>query len=56
MSKSKYDSVAKEYEKIRPEYPEELIGKLISSTNITIDSNLLEIGAGTGKNYIKRGN
>ena len=49
MSKSKYDSVAKEYEKIRPEYPNELIDKLISSTNITIDSNLLEIGAGTGK-------
>lgn len=49
MAKSQYDSVAKEYEKIRPQYPQELIDTLISVTGINLKSRLLEIGAGTGK-------
>jgi ubiquinone/menaquinone biosynthesis C-methylase UbiE len=47
--KSKYDSVAQEYDQVRPGYPRELIDKLISASNLNIGSNILEIGAGTGK-------
>lgn len=49
MSKSKYDSVAEEYERIRPEFPPELIEVLITHTGVDNSSQLLEIGAGTGK-------
>lgn len=49
MATSQYSSVAEEYEKIRPEYPHELMDTLISVTRINRKSRLLEIGAGTGK-------
>lgn len=49
MSKSQYDSVAEQYEKMRPEYPIELIDSLITNTGVNVKSRLLEIGAGTGK-------
>lgn len=50
MAKSKYDCVAKQYEKTRPDYPEELITTLVDVTGINNDkSHLLEVGAGTGK-------
>lgn len=47
--KSRYDSVAKEYDEIRPGYPDILIERLVSEANLEKDSYLLEIGAGTGK-------
>lgn len=47
--KSQYDSVAQEYDEVRPGYPNELIDKLISASSVNIGSEILEIGAGTGK-------
>ncbi len=49
MKSAKYNSVATEYDRQRPEYPEELIMRLVSDTGIGCSSRLLEIGAGTGK-------
>lgn len=49
MPKSKYDSIAEEYEKLRPEYPRDMIESLIMHTGIDQTSHLLEVGAGTGK-------
>jgi len=37
------------YDKYRPDYPEELIKTIISRANLTTDSKVLEIGAGSGK-------
>lgn len=44
-----FDEVAKLYDQVRPSYPEQLIGDIISTTRISLDDKLLEIGAGTGK-------
>lgn len=49
MATANYDPVAVEYEKMRPEYPKELVTKFIDVTGINQASHLLEIGAGTGK-------
>lgn len=47
--KANYNSIAEEYENTRPNYPAKLFEKLLTNTRINGLSNLLEIGAGTGK-------
>jgi len=37
------------YEKNKPDYPEELIKTIINKANLTVGSKLLEIGSGTGR-------
>lgn len=49
MMRSNYNSIAEEYENTRPNYPAELFDRLLTHTRINESSNLLEIGAGTGK-------
>lgn len=53
MVDTKRDSVFNEvwdiYHSSRPSYPEELIQTLIKSANISNESNILEVGVGTGK-------
>ncbi len=44
-----FNQVAEYYDKYRPGYPQEIIDSLISATGITEDSDLLEIGCGSGK-------
>ncbi len=44
-----FDESANYYDKYRPSYPKELIDDLIEKSGITMDSKILEIGAGSGK-------
>ncbi len=44
-----FDQVAELYDKIRPDYPEELFDELINKTGIDKNSRLLEIAPGTGQ-------
>lgn len=44
-----FNQAADYYDKYRPGYPQEIIDSLISLTGITVDSDLLEIGCGSGK-------
>jgi len=44
-----FDRAAEYYDTFRPSYPSEIVDKIISATNITSNSKLLEIGAGSGK-------
>jgi cyclopropane fatty-acyl-phospholipid synthase-like methyltransferase len=37
------------YDKYRPDYPEDIINRIISEANLTVGSKLLEIGSGSGK-------
>lgn len=46
---SPYQSIAQIYDKIRPEYPEELLEDIIRETGICPGQRILELGAGTGK-------
>jgi SAM-dependent methyltransferase len=46
---SQFDAVAAEYEAIRPGYPADLYERLIAFARLTPASNVLEVGAGTGK-------
>lgn len=48
-----YKGIAGIYEEIRPSYPERLIDDVISKTDLELDDNILEIGAGTGKATIQ---
>lgn len=48
-----YKGIAGIYDEIRPSYPERLIEDVISKTDLELDDNLLEIGAGTGKATIQ---
>jgi len=48
-----YKGIAGIYEEIRPSYPERLIDDVIRKTNLKLDDNILEIGAGTGKATIQ---
>ena len=47
--RSTFNEVAQLYDKIRPDYPEELFYELINQTKLNKDSKLIEIGAGTGQ-------
>lgn len=44
-----FDETAEYYDIFRPSYPMEIVNKIISTTNISSHSKLLEIGAGSGK-------
>jgi SAM-dependent methyltransferase len=44
-----FNQAADYYDKFRPGYPQEIIDKLIKEAQIYKDSNLIEIGAGSGK-------
>jgi ubiquinone/menaquinone biosynthesis C-methylase UbiE len=44
-----FNQAADYYDKFRPSYPHEIIDTLIKETEITKGSNLIEIGAGSGK-------
>ena len=44
-----FNQAAEYYDKYRPGYPQEIIDSLIFVTGITEDSDLLEIGCGSGK-------
>lgn len=53
-----FNSNAELYNKIRPNYPDDLFSKLVAETGLDSQSNLLEIGPGTGqatKPLAKRG-
>lgn len=55
---TKFDLAADYYDKYRPGYPDELIEKIISESGVTRESNILEIGAGSGKateQFVKKG-
>ncbi|KGG81323.1 methyltransferase type 12 [Caloranaerobacter azorensis H53214] len=47
--KETFNEVAKEYERIRPTYPKELFYDIVEYSEIKEDSEILEIGCGTGK-------
>ena len=47
--KNWYSAVAKNYNKARPLYPQELINRVVYLTKLTSDSNILEIGCGSGQ-------
>lgn len=44
-----FDSVAERYDQIRPGYPEQLFLDVIEAAELTPESQLLEIGCGTGQ-------
>jgi len=44
-----FNQMANYYDKYRPSYPQEIIDIFISKANLSSGSNLLEIGAGSGK-------
>ncbi|SHH39951.1 Ribosomal RNA adenine dimethylase [Caloranaerobacter azorensis DSM 13643] len=47
--KETFNEVAKEYERIRPTYPKELFYDIVEYSEIKENSEILEIGFGTGK-------
>ncbi len=53
-----FDQIARDYDEVRPGYPQELIDDIISISGIPEDGRILEIGCGTGQATIpfaKRG-
>src|SRR5262245_12722482 len=44
-----FDRIADEYERIRPGYPDALVERVIAFSGVDGRSQVLEIGAGTGK-------
>lgn len=44
-----FDTVSDTYDLYRPSYPDALINKIIELSKVNTESNLLEIGAGSGK-------
>lgn len=54
----RFDQAAEYYDKYRPSYPKEIIDKIVNESNINDSSQLLEIGAASGKAtelFVKRG-
>ncbi|RCW39896.1 rRNA adenine N-6-methyltransferase family protein [Paenibacillus prosopidis] len=47
--KNTFDKVAKEYDKYRPNYPEQLFLDILGYTSIKPSDSILEIGCGTGQ-------
>jgi trans-aconitate methyltransferase len=45
----KHNDVAQLYDRMRPAYPKEMFEKLQQSANLTANSRILEVGAGTGQ-------
>lgn len=48
MVKAKHYNIANQYDKNRPNYPDKLIEDIINITEIKHNSDILEIGSGTG--------
>jgi SAM-dependent methyltransferase len=44
-----FGSVARQYDQVRPHYPEKLVDRVLSYAGVTPASRALEIGAGTGQ-------
>jgi SAM-dependent methyltransferase len=44
-----FDEVAELYDRVRPEYPDQLFADLVAITGIDATSSVLEVGCGTGK-------
>ncbi|MGZ9586708.1 class I SAM-dependent methyltransferase [Paenibacillus marinisediminis] len=44
-----FDQTADYYDRFRPSYPQQIMDSLVSNADITDKSNVLEIGAGSGK-------
>ncbi len=44
-----FDSAADLYDRVRPDYPDALFDDLITATDLTQASRLLEVGSATGK-------
>jgi ubiquinone/menaquinone biosynthesis C-methylase UbiE len=44
-----FNQMADYYDRFRPDYPEETIQTILSTANLSSDSRVLEIGAGSGK-------
>jgi ubiquinone/menaquinone biosynthesis C-methylase UbiE len=49
QDKETFDTVAVNYDKYRPEYPNELFADIISYSNLQTEDKILEIGCGTGQ-------
>ena len=49
MTSTPYHNIAEIYDAIRPGYPQELIEDMVVCSGLSVDSVILEIGAGTGK-------
>jgi ubiquinone/menaquinone biosynthesis C-methylase UbiE len=47
--KNTFNEIAKEYDKFRPNYPEQLFTDILKQTAIRKDDSILEIGCGTGQ-------
>mgnify|MGYP003681955346 CR=1 FL=1 len=57
-SRKIFDQIAKDYDEVRPGYPEELIEDIVSISRIPKGGRILEIGCGTGQvtiPFAKRG-
>jgi len=46
---SSFNRVAKDYDEVRPGYPEELIEDIIEITEFPRNGRILEVGCGTGQ-------
>ncbi len=46
--KSWYSKVADAYNRVRPRYPQELIGRVVELTQLPANANILEFGCGPG--------
>lgn len=49
MSRRSFNTIAEEYDRIRPTYPEELVEDVIAFAGLHSGARLLEVGCGTGK-------
>jgi hypothetical protein len=48
-ARQSFDRVAHLYQKVRPDYPDELFDHLVKVTDMRPDNHLLEVGCATGK-------
>lgn len=47
--KSTFNEIAREYDRYRPRYPEQLFTDILELTDIKPSDSILEIGCGTGQ-------
>ncbi|GAB1155374.1 hypothetical protein YWY31_13990 [Paenibacillus illinoisensis] len=48
-NKETFNSIANEYEKYRPTYPNEMYNDIFDYSNLDREDKILEIGCGTGQ-------